>query len=93
MDLNNPSIIHAAKFIAPTLALLASGYSLAFSQNGVKQLYDEPARVTTPVFKRTFYAGAYTQVPFSLVSSIASGFLRWKRNKSQLNRADGLDPN
>ncbi|CZT24077.1 uncharacterized protein RCC_09794 [Ramularia collo-cygni] len=64
------SFASAAMFLAPAAALFMSGYSAAATHLVLPLLYrDHPARITTPMFRHTFYEGGKVAIPCTLGSS------------------------
>ena len=70
--------ITIAKFLTVPTAFLASGYSIAFSQNAVPLIYDQAASISTKVFKGVFYQGGAFVVPCALISLAGSSYLAYK---------------
>ena len=75
--MDSPQALLAAKAISVPLALIASGYSIAASQNILPRLYPEPVGVATPIFAHVFYAGGAFIVPTAVTSALASAYLAY----------------
>lgn len=76
-SMDSKTTIQAAKFATITSNLIMTGYTLALSQNGASQLYDEPARFSTPMFKRIFNTGGRFAIPSSLLNTFSSVYLAY----------------
>jgi len=75
--MDNPNFIRIAKLIAAPIPFALAGYSFAFSQNAVPLITDQPAEVSTPVFKGIFYEGAKVMGSGGLLTAAASSYLAY----------------
>jgi len=76
--MDSRTALQTAKLIAVPLPFALAGYSFAFSQSAVPQLYDQPAEVATPILKSIYYKGAAVVVPGNFLSLAATAYLAWK---------------
>lgn len=75
--MDTAQLLQTSKLIAVPLPFVLAGYSLGFSQNSVPTLYDAPAHISTPAFKRIFTDGATVIVPSALISIASAGYLAY----------------
>ena len=69
--------ITVAKFLSVPTAFFLSGYSFSFSQSTVPLVYNQPASVSTQVFKGVYYNGAAVVAPGALVSALGYAYLAY----------------
>ena len=81
-----------ARFFAIPTTFMVSGYSIAASQSSVPLVLDQPAAVSTQVFKGVFYRGAMFVAPMQIISAVASGYLAYTipEQRTTLAAAAGL---
>ena len=75
--MDSRTTIRAVQLASITPSLILTGYTLGFSQNGVSQLYDQPANVSTPLFNRIFHSGLRVATPLAILSTSASAYLAY----------------
>lgn len=77
----------AAHLIAIPTAFILSGYNVAFSQNGVPNLFDQPLSISTQVFTRVYYSGVKFVTPAAIGGTAAYTYLAYlhKQRPTQRN--------
>lgn len=68
-----------SKFIAIPGAFVMFGYSFASSQNFLPLIFDQPARIATPVFSGVFHRGGNFMIPMASITAGAFAYLAYRR--------------
>lgn len=76
--------ITVTKFIAIPGAFVMFGYSFASSQNFLPLIFDQPAKVATPVFSGVFHRGGNFMVPMASVTAAAFAYLAYRRSAQRV---------
>ncbi|GAB7345976.1 hypothetical protein MBLNU457_4197t1 [Dothideomycetes sp. NU457] len=71
--------ITVTKFIAIPGAFVMFGYSFASSQNFLPLIFNQPAKIATPVFSGVFHRGGTFMVPMTSVTAAAFAYLAYRR--------------
>lgn len=77
----------AAHLIAIPTAFILSGYNLAFSQNGVPNLLNQPLSISTQVFNKVYHSGVKFVTPAAIAGTAAYAYLAYlhKQRPTQRN--------
>ncbi|PPJ53769.1 hypothetical protein CBER1_04547 [Cercospora berteroae] len=76
----------AAHLIAIPTAFILSGYNVAFSQNGVPNLLNQPLSISTQVFAKVYYSGVKFVTPAAIGGTAAYAYLAYLHKQKPTQR-------